>query len=296
MATHVIAGDHIVSSDRLGDLKNSLPRLGSGVSRTAYDLGNGTVLKIGSADGFAGGNRTEVEAWQELSGSDIAEFLGEIVAYDEEDYRWLIMRKADGVLNDSYEARQAWYRSNVGNILSRAGIDDLHDGNVGYVIDEDSESGYRFFAVDYAMNQNRGGAYNSCRYSSHCGTCCEVNGGCSRHSWLGRQDACCGSARFKMDDCETLQGCRQEWCDAPDCSEYAIRDLGTVRQLVQGHHWAGRIGVQADNVWESDRMFVCHEHLPVTIGQANAMREIAGQGYLILQDGNEGFGFFGILN
>jgi len=257
MTVTVLAGDHIVSADTIPSLKRELRTLGSGVSRTAYDLGNGTVLKVGSADGWAGGNRTEVECWEALRDSDIGQYLSPIIAHDSESFAWLIMRKVDGILADDSRARSEWYDSGISWELERAGINDLHDGNVGYCYDEDSDS-YSFFVIDYAMSGSE---------DDHCGTCCaRENNGCSWHSWQGRSDACCGTARFQSHDCSFLKGCNQEWCDAPGCNEWADRKVRTLWHLEQGWH-------THKMVWTQDVAIVCAVHAPRNMEQINWERE-----------------------
>lgn len=274
MAVHVLAGSHIVSTDTIDDLKRSLPRLGSGVSRTAFDLGNGTVLKVGKANSFAGGNQTEVAAWEALCDNpEVAPLLGEITAYDSEGFAWVIMRKADGVLGDNYTAKVAFdQNSNLKTILRAYGISDLHEGNIGYVEDASEDCGFRFFAVDYAMSGYCTDPFVSDAYSpSHCATCCR---GCSSHSDKPRSDACCTIGGNHSQDCASLAGCNAVTCDHPECAQRAVRDLGTVRHLTK-NPWFN--GGSCDHIWESERAVVCGMHLPIGVHTANIAREIMGQ-------------------
>lgn len=266
MATTVLAGEHIVSSDTIGDLKRSLKVLGSGVTRTAYDLGNGTVLKVGASNGYYGGNESEVLAWQALKDSDIGQYLCPIVAYDEEAYAWLIMRKVDGTIGDCSEASSAWYASGISRELDYAGINDLHGGNVGYV--DDGYGNFTFYAIDYAMSDGYAdGEASGSWQEGHCATCCQ---GCTEHEWQGRDSACCASARFHSKDCMTLQGCNQVWCDVPGCNSYAIRDLGTLRQLERAY-------CTLTLVWVTERIVLCGKHVPINRHDADIAREMAGQ-------------------
>lgn len=270
MSVTVLAGDHIISAETIPTLKRSLRELGSGISRTAYDLGNGSVLKVGRADGWAGGNRTEVEAWEMLKGSDVGQYLCPIIAYDSEDFAWLIMSKVDGTLNDDAYAACVWEDSGLQWEIERAGIGDLHRGNVGFVRDSSADDGFRFYVIDYAMNENRGADSDGWGEPSHCVSCCQENGGCSRHSWQGRPDACCAYGRYQMSDCKTLQGCNEQWCDAPGCGNLAHVNIGTVRQLVQAR-------ARLTLVWTEEQGFVCNLHKPVSVGLADFIREDRGQ-------------------
>lgn len=277
MATTVLAGQHIVSSDTIRDLKRSLPALGSGVSRTAYDLGNGSVLKVGAANGFAGGNATEVAAWQAHEGTEIAQYLAEIIAYDAEDFAWLIMRKVDGTIGNNYAAYQACRAAGFVTMMYGFGFSDLHEGNVGYVEDPMEDSGFRFYVIDYAQNSEECSWIGSNQYPSHCETCC---GGCSVHSWRGRSDACCSLARFEPSDCSQFRGCERVTCDVPECGRDADRKIRSIRhQTRDGGHFAGHNGNMVE-VWED--AVVCWQHAPIGIATANRAREDAGQGVLLV--------------
>jgi hypothetical protein len=260
MAVHVLAGDHIVSSDTIPSLNQHLPHLGNGVSRHAYDLGNGQVLKVGTADGWAGGNATEGAAWEALKDSDVGHLLAPIVAHDSEDFGWLIMLKMDGTIHDLFReddwVGEAWYAwgCEMKDDLDRAGINDMHDGNIGYVITDHDAQIVKFYAIDYAMSRGCHASYSA--------------------STPRRYDACCDSAMLKASDCATLEGCRAEICDAPHCWQNAVKDLGTVRELRQRHAWEH--GTNADHVWTEERAFVCAQHAPIDRNFADMMREHDG--------------------
>lgn len=257
MAVTVLAGDHIVSSDTIPTLKRSLSYIGSGVTRSVYDLGNGTVLKVGAADSEYGGNETEVACWEACEGTELGNYLAPIVAYDSESYAWIIMRKVDGVIGDDSAARAAYYDSDACYVLESSNINDLHHANIGYVYNEDEDS-YSFYAIDYAMS---GDAY------SHCETCCaRSNNGCEWHSWEGRDSACCGSARFASHDCSFLKGCQVYFCDAPNCNNYADRKIRTLMHLEQG--WRTHA-----MEWRSDVAIVCNVHRPRNVASINWERE-----------------------
>jgi hypothetical protein len=260
MAVHVLAGDHIVSSDTIPSLKQHLPHLGNGVSRHAYDLGNGQVLKVGNADGWAGGNATEVAAWEALKDSDVGHLLAPIVAHDSEDFGWLIMLKMDGTIHDLFReddwVGEAWYAwgCEMKDDLDRAGINDMHDGNIGYVITDHDAQIVKFYAIDYAMSRGCHASYSA--------------------STPRRYDACCDSAMLKASDCATLEGCRAEICDAPRCWQNAVQDLGTLRELRQRHHWEPTY--LGDHVWTEERAHVCAQHAPIDRNFADMMREHDG--------------------
>lgn len=199
MATHVLAGDHIISSDRIPSLTRELTRLGSGASRTAYDLGNGSVLKV---SGAWNQNSLEVEMWNRIQGSGYEEYFAEIIAYDEEAFRWVIQRKADRTA-EQWELDE--FVSEIGYELdSEFGIlCDLHPKNLGVI--EDSEGNAESYVIiDYALSDNRPSPTCDCG-DIDCPQCgCGARGECYCPTFVGHNEAICwvsdcyGDAVFRI--------------------------------------------------------------------------------------------------
>lgn len=266
MSVHVLAGDHIVSSDTIPQLRSTLPYLGNGVTRSVYDLGNGSVLKSGKADSCYGGNLTEARTWEMLRDSEVGQYLAEVIAYDTEDGAWLIMRKVDGTIGDACSSvRDAYYSSDAYYVLSSSCIGDLHEGNIGYVVNCEEEEDYSFYAIDYAMSGD--GSYSS----STCEGC--SNRWCDDHSFR-RQDACCTIGQKMTRDCEFPMGCAEECCDNPNCDKRAMIAGGQVYQL-ETVRWYNAWNV--DHVWLEEEMYYCANCAPRSVHDADFAREMAGQ-------------------
>lgn len=120
------------STDRIGDWKF----LGSGISRHAFNIGKGRVLKVASTATCTDYNRKEVERW-ESAPPELKQFLCPIIAYDSE-YRWVVMRRAYKVGNVPHEAKTKIWNAIVGIVR------DSHDFNMGKV-------GRNYVMIDYAM-------------------------------------------------------------------------------------------------------------------------------------------------
>lgn len=137
MSVYVSESNVIVSDETVDSLRSQLKRLGAGVSRTVYDLGDGTVLKINHSDDghFAGNNLSEWKNWQRIKGTEYEEHFAECIAVSE-DGTWLIQRAIDRTLGDAaqYQEWSHWYNTVGKELSAEFGIGDLHYGNVGMTV------------------------------------------------------------------------------------------------------------------------------------------------------------------
>ena len=252
----------MVSDDLLEDVITSANYLGAGVTRRVYDLGDGTVLKVNkNRQSYYGDCASEARAWEELRDDEAGEHLAPVLAVAS-DGTWLVMVKAE---SDGYRLDGKARR-----ILERAGIDDLHPGNIGKLSDG------RLVAIDYALNTNPRASVSApvsisivaepthcscsdCRFNEHRQGCCAVPAHCDECKFhletLMRPQNQGGTAReifcdehpcFEChDDCscdDCFAAC--EPCDI--CGAWAI---AMVRDLPE----VGRVALCADHapeVWE----------------------------------------------
>ncbi len=116
------SGDVLVTDDTVSTLDSYLARLGQGVSRTVYALGEDHVLKVDRPDGgksWAGGCADELSVWENAD-TLIRDYLAPIVAAGD---GWLVMERCDlaGCYVDTDELEDAL----------REWTGDLHIDNVG---------------------------------------------------------------------------------------------------------------------------------------------------------------------
>lgn len=184
--------------------------LGSGCTRTVYDLGDGTVLKVQRDNGpsFAGGNLTEYDAWQRVAETPDACYFAQVFGCSDSG-AWLVAEYVENV-GAAYGAD----RCTLEDIGSRYGIRDLHNGNIGTRADGSP------VIIDYAFNEavNASSDPSSDRESHGISTCCANGTLCTRHH--GPQDCedvwcnrCHGADPCTDTDCDRChEGCEPE-CD-----------------------------------------------------------------------------------
>lgn len=188
------SGDVLVSDDNVYALTASLTRLGSGVSRRVYALTDDLVLKICYANRGAGGNLSEAAAWEEIEGTDNADYFARCFAVSP-DGGWLIAERVLGSLHDSSAPEACGNPGEAKDDAARAarslGVGDLHDGNLGWTVDG------RCVVIDYAFNNHAGRmeAYQE-----------------SAPSFCGCGDCQCARCYPDGCDCGVLEGCRRETC------------------------------------------------------------------------------------
>lgn len=134
MECYVSESNYVVSSDTLHELRSELRRLGAGVSRTVYDLGDGTVLKVcHDQHSHAGNNLSEWEMWQKVQGTEWEIHFAECIAVSD-DGSWLIQRAIDQTFESDHVAWSEWYREIGADLSAELHLGDLHYGNVGTTV------------------------------------------------------------------------------------------------------------------------------------------------------------------
>lgn len=185
MTVYVSDSDIIVSDETLYSLQSQLRKLGQGVSRKVFDLGDGTVLKVCiNPDSFAGNNLSEWQTWQRVKGTEWEEHFSECIAVSETG-EWLIQRAIESPFEDvSHDQWSEWYRTIGKRIGAELGIGDLHPGNVGIDIYGNVK------VIDYAYGGN-----------------CDLD-------WLAESE--CSSCKLptpcNCDDCD-CEECNPEGCN-----------------------------------------------------------------------------------
>lgn len=111
-------------------IASGCPRLGGGVSRDVYDLGDGNVVKVAKWHGGTD-NTDEIDLWKRVAGTENAKFFAPIIAADKSG-RWLVMKKADTPpLGDNIAGEEIVSR--LRDVISKFGLFDIHYGNVGTI-------------------------------------------------------------------------------------------------------------------------------------------------------------------
>ena len=252
-----------ITDENAREIARSLPCLGSGVSRSVYDLGD-VVLKIDDGGNYAGNCASEVACWEEFKGTEHEHLFARIHAYGR---GWIIAEKA----SPDYTLYRSQEGADVRAQLEWLGIGDLHDGNLGF---REDGSGC---AIDYAFNEHRH-AVCSDAISSAC-ECCECD--CKR-CWPNGCDCCCS---LHCGECASGEGCQ-----APECSDCFRKAIGTGWE--SGGTWFGfRYGILT-NVWADgqyigavrslERLHFCSDHAPKAV---TPKPEIIGQRGLRIHNG-----------
>lgn len=249
MDVYVSETDYVVSSETIDSLQSQLRRLGRGVSRTVYDLGDGTVLKVcHNVDSFAGNNLSEWQTWQRVKGTEWEVHFSECVAVSD-DGTWLIQRAIDSTFEDDSAGWSEWWDETGREISETLGIGDLHYGNVGTTVSGQVK------VIDYA-------------FSGHVDL-----------SWLKvsrSEDECrctlCVPCTCNLCDCERcnpngcacdpFEGCREETCNVDGCYSDAVANVLSV--AVCEDHNVDR------KAWD--------------LAHRNMIREVLGQGNLFGQN------------
>jgi hypothetical protein len=257
----------VITDQNAKEIARSLPHLGSGVSRSVYDLGD-VVLKVDDGSNYAGNCASEVAAWEEYEGTEYEHLFARIFAHGR---GWIIAEKA--------ETDYSLYRSQAGrdviNQLEWIGIGDLHEGNIGFRSDGTG------CAIDYAMNCHRGESSDDCMSSDPCECCDHDCRDCFPHGC----ECCCSLHRGESSICATYEGCNAELCAYGACLQN-----GSVHVPEEGAAWFGfRYGVvtppargqgAAGRVRTPAMVHFCEGHAPAPTAPRRG--EIMGQrGFLI---------------
>lgn len=200
MTVYVSESNHIVSADSLYDLERSLPKLGQGVSRRVYDLGDGTVLKVGTGSDFAGTNLSEAEQWRKVEGTQWEEHFAEVLAVAD-DGSWLIMRAVERTFVNDRSAWSEWYREVGSELTHSLKVGDLHYGNVGVTVQGQIK------VIDYAWSEGSMSMEWLIEEESSC-NCSE----CKPATPCSCDDCDCEECKPEGCDCEALKGCNVEHC------------------------------------------------------------------------------------
>lgn len=137
--------DKISSDDwRAFIAANSLPRLGAGISRTAWALNDDYVIKVVGNDTYHQ-HESEVERWRTAS-PRLRQYLAPIVASGPD---WSVMARAQETLRkrsggNDYDVS---YRATSDRLEDRTGITDLHADNIGYFPD----ARIKYKVIDYGF-------------------------------------------------------------------------------------------------------------------------------------------------
>lgn len=202
MSVYVSETDYYVSSETLSSLQSELRKLGEGVSRRVYDLGDRTVLKVcHSPNSFAGNNLSEWNSWQTVKDTEYASSFAECIAIAP-DGRWMVQRAIDQTFDSlGYDRWREWWQEEGKEIEARFGISDLHPGNVGL------DFNGNVVICDYAMNEERGNAESFCQ----CEECIPQSTPYSSPCGCGSCD--CEDCKPEGCDCEELEGCNEKECE-----------------------------------------------------------------------------------
>lgn len=137
------------SGKSANELKNeAIGFLGAGVDRKVYALDDETVVKFSPRGARA--NRLEVQAW--LTASDeLKPWLAPIIDWDEVNYEWLVMARANNVKRnqDQYRADFNEVRDQIPYHIRRQ-VGDVHGANVGKINGKPVIIDYVGFGADWA--------------------------------------------------------------------------------------------------------------------------------------------------
>lgn len=112
-------------------IASGCPRLGGGVSRDVYDLGDGYVIKIAKHADFSDYNTDEIDLYKRATGTKYEQYFAPIVAADSSG-RWLVMEKADmSGERDINLGRQIV--DDLHEVIREYNLYDIHVGNVGII-------------------------------------------------------------------------------------------------------------------------------------------------------------------
>lgn len=210
MTVYVSDSDILVSDDSVWDLTETLTELGSGVSRTVYDLGDGTVLKVNRRNPWhasAGDNLTEWQAWQEIKDGPFASCFAECIAIAD-DGSWMIQAAVSYVFSDDddYSGYSEWWREVGKEACLYHRIGDVHPGNAGV-----TENG-NVLIVDYGWTggfMDAGAMFGDCSSAEVSESC-----NCNECKPCTCQDHECSDCFPEGDPCGSLEGCNWTYCDA----------------------------------------------------------------------------------
>lgn len=204
MDLYISETDYVVSSETIDSLQSQLTRLGAGISRTVYDLGDGTVLKIQKGGNeYAGGNLSEFAAWQAIKGTEWEIHFAECIAVSD-DGSWLIQRAIDETFAQRTDEWNIWWQEIGEEIGTTLGIGDLHYGNVGTTVQGDIK------IIDYAWSGyiDMGWLVSQASKAQTSEPCeCSVCNPCE----CG--DCECIRCYPEGCECEPLQGCHAQECE-----------------------------------------------------------------------------------
>lgn len=235
MTTYYSESGLLVTDETYRGLIPSLRKLGAGVSRTVYALSETEVLKVANVrNSFAGNNQSEWDAYFDLEGTDLGQYLARCIAIAD-DGEWMVSERIVATFDDgnpfsdpdiattANESKREFLTS-IARLLGSAGIADLHGGNVGWRADGTA------VVVDYAFNSGVNADASS--YNSEE---CECSL-CRKNAWHGMGQTCtdsdCSDCAIRRQDnahdagnlcdvegCDDCAGLTLQWCDR--CERWA---------------------------------------------------------------------------
>lgn len=203
MSVYVSETNHVVTDESAWDLRNSLPKLGSGVSRTVYDLGDGTVLKLQTGRfGGAGGNLEEWETWQRVKDSEFAHCFAECIAIGT-DGAWMIQRAISEIFGfDQKSEWYEWWKTQGCEAAYFANVGDIHPNNCGY------DRNGNVLIIDYAWS---GFMDVSSVVMTDCSCCYPERSETPEPCACGEHE--CSECFPSGDPCGPLEGCNERDCE-----------------------------------------------------------------------------------
>lgn len=224
MAASVFVSDHsgIVSSETIPSLLNNASKLGQGVSRIVYDLGD-CVLKLNRGGSQCGSNESEFALWEQVRDTEDAQHFAAVYAIAD-DGSWMVSEKAFAIFEDlghdeRHERTDVFeWRRIESRLRETYHVGDLHDANVGIRADGS------ILIVDYAMNPNKGSSaatwsdLQESEQECRCSDC--------RHAY-NNPDGCtdheCNLCRPNGCSCQSFEGCHETCCSYGSCLNNAIQ-------------------------------------------------------------------------
>lgn len=191
--------------------------IGSGVSRTVFEVDENLVLKQERNNDVAGGNRTEYECFHSVEQDERKFFAAPLIIADDDS--WMLSERVEGVVGDldPGEVSQNDVRA-IDQISRRYGISDLHYFNVGY----DSDGSLKM--IDYAANGINGYGFSFGSSFNGCG-CYECG---------------CNVCEVFTCNCPTLEGCNETVCAACARRWNECNDMIKGYRRGDGGVWDGR--------------------------------------------------------
>lgn len=127
------------NNEAITALTRGQPHAG-GISRTVY-IHRDFVVKV---DEHGWCNQREVALWKAWKGTDLERYLAPVLEWEPKGAQWLVMQKVE-----QYRPEGNWAEDyeDLENQARDLGIEDCHDGNVGYL-------NGRLVVCDYGFLEN----------------------------------------------------------------------------------------------------------------------------------------------